>query len=110
MHRTDLGEIFQLVSGFEKDPVITRYIRSINIYIFPCLNPDGYEYTRSKPNPQVRLWRKNRSPQKCIRSPWGGRRCCAGVDLNRNFDFHWAGLLSFDLSLLLLLHSLSSFF
>uniref|UniRef100_A0A1I8ENU6 Peptidase_M14 domain-containing protein n=2 Tax=Wuchereria bancrofti TaxID=6293 RepID=A0A1I8ENU6_WUCBA len=87
---TALYFINQLVSGFEKDPVITRYIRSINIYIFPCLNPDGYEYTRSKPNPQVRLWRKNRSPQKCIRSPWGGRRCCAGVDLNRNFDFHWA--------------------
>lgn len=53
LHRTDLGEIFQLVSGFGKDPVITRYLRSINIYIFPCLNPDGYEYTRSKPNPQV---------------------------------------------------------
>uniref|UniRef100_A0A1I7VJ24 Peptidase_M14 domain-containing protein n=1 Tax=Loa loa TaxID=7209 RepID=A0A1I7VJ24_LOALO len=87
---TALYFINQLVSGFEVDPVITRYVRSINIYIFPCLNPDGYEYTRSKPNPQVRLWRKNRSPQKCIRSSWGGRRCCAGVDLNRNFDFHWA--------------------
>ncbi|VBB32832.1 unnamed protein product [Acanthocheilonema viteae] len=87
---TALYFINQLVSGFGKDPVITRYLRSINIYIFPCLNPDGYEYTRSKPNPQVRLWRKNRSPQKCIRSPWGGRRCCEGVDLNRNFDFHWA--------------------
>ncbi|VDN00014.1 unnamed protein product, partial [Onchocerca ochengi] len=38
----------------------------------------------------VRLWRKNRSPQKCFRSAWGGHRCCEGVDLNRNFDFHWA--------------------
>uniref|UniRef100_A0A915Q061 ShKT domain-containing protein n=1 Tax=Setaria digitata TaxID=48799 RepID=A0A915Q061_9BILA len=87
---TALYFINQLVSGFGKDPIITRYIKSINIYIFPCLNPDGYEYTRSKPNPQVRLWRKNRSPQKCVRSQWGGRRCCQGVDLNRNFDFHWA--------------------
>ncbi|CAG9540232.1 unnamed protein product [Cercopithifilaria johnstoni] len=87
---TALYFINQLVSGFGNDPVITRYLKSLNIYIFPCLNPDGYEYTRSKPNPQVRLWRKNRSPQKCVRSPWGGRRCCEGVDLNRNFDFHWA--------------------
>uniref|UniRef100_A0A0R3RXS1 ShKT domain-containing protein n=1 Tax=Elaeophora elaphi TaxID=1147741 RepID=A0A0R3RXS1_9BILA len=87
---TALYFINQLVSGFGKDPIITRYLRSLNIYIFPCLNPDGYEYTRSKPNPQVRLWRKNRSPQKCIHSSWGGRRCCEGVDLNRNFDFHWA--------------------
>ncbi|KAM3720854.1 putative carboxypeptidase suro-1 [Dirofilaria immitis] len=87
---TALYFINQLVSGFGNDPVITRYLKSVNIYIFPCVNPDGYEYTRSEPNPQVRLWRKNRSPQKCIRTTWGGRRCCKGVDLNRNFDFHWA--------------------
>uniref|UniRef100_A0A8R1TN74 Peptidase_M14 domain-containing protein n=2 Tax=Onchocerca TaxID=6281 RepID=A0A8R1TN74_ONCVO len=87
---TALYFINQLVAGFGKDPVITRYLKSLNIYIFPCLNPDGYEYTRSEPIPQVRLWRKNRSPQKCFRSAWGGHRCCEGVDLNRNFDFHWA--------------------
>ncbi|KAJ1363500.1 hypothetical protein KIN20_023385 [Parelaphostrongylus tenuis] len=56
----------------------------------PCLNPDGYEYTRLSPNPSVRLWRKNRSPEKCHRSLWGGEKCCKGVDLNRNFKFHWA--------------------
>uniref|UniRef100_A0AC35GJP4 ShKT domain-containing protein n=1 Tax=Panagrolaimus sp. PS1159 TaxID=55785 RepID=A0AC35GJP4_9BILA len=38
----------------------------------------------------IRLWRKNRSPEKCANSVWGGLRCCQGVDLNRNFNFYWA--------------------
>uniref|UniRef100_A0A915BD14 ShKT domain-containing protein n=1 Tax=Parascaris univalens TaxID=6257 RepID=A0A915BD14_PARUN len=87
---TALFFINQLVSGYGSNDRITEFINEINIFIFPCLNPDGYEYTRSEPSPQVRLWRKNRSPQKCVRSLWGGRRCCEGVDLNRNFDFHWS--------------------
>ncbi|KAE9419065.1 hypothetical protein Angca_005111, partial [Angiostrongylus cantonensis] len=87
---TALYFINQLVSGYGKDDTITHYVNSLNFYVMPCLNPDGYEYTRSSPNPSVRLWRKNRSPEKCHRSLWGGEKCCKGVDLNRNFKFHWA--------------------
>ncbi|VDK46562.1 unnamed protein product [Anisakis simplex] len=87
---TALYFINQLVSGYGTNNRITNFIDKLNIFIFPCLNPDGYEYTRSEPSPMVRLWRKNRSPQKCVRSLWGGKRCCEGVDLNRNFDFHWS--------------------
>jgi len=50
---------------------------TIDIYIVPCLNPDGYEWSRTN----TRLWRKNR------RLPSGGN--CYGVDLNRNFEFKW---------------------
>lgn len=50
-----------------------------DIYILPLVNPDGYEYSRTKD----RLWRKTRS------NPGRGR--CAGVDLNRNFGFKWGG-------------------
>ncbi|VDM61390.1 unnamed protein product [Angiostrongylus costaricensis] len=87
---TALYFINQLVSGYGKDDTITHYVNSLNFYVMPCLNPDGYEFTRSSPNPSVRLWRKNRSPEKCHRSLWGGEKCCKGVDLNRNFKFHWA--------------------
>ncbi|RCN30960.1 shTK domain protein [Ancylostoma caninum] len=87
---TALYFINQLVSGYGKDDTITHYVNSLTFYVMPCLNPDGYEYTRSSPNPSVRLWRKNRSPEKCHRSLWGGEKCCQGVDLNRNFKFHWA--------------------
>ncbi|CAM6006025.1 unnamed protein product [Sphagnum balticum] len=55
-------------------------------YIAPVINPDGYEYSHSSTNPDVRLWRKNRSPMVCTFNA-----CCQGVDLNRNFDFHWGG-------------------
>ncbi|VDL84777.1 unnamed protein product [Nippostrongylus brasiliensis] len=87
---TALYFINQLVSGYGKDDTITHYVNNLNFYVLPCLNPDGYEFTRSSPNPSVRLWRKNRSPEKCHRSLWGGEKCCQGVDLNRNFKFHWA--------------------
>lgn len=40
--------------------------------VLPLVNPDGYEYSRTK----NRMWRKNR------RNPYG-------VDLNRNWDHRW---------------------
>lgn len=48
-------------------------LHDIDIYVVPCVNPDGYEITRNKD----RLWRKTLSRH--------GR--CFGVDLNRNFPF-----------------------
>ncbi|CAF0797465.1 unnamed protein product [Didymodactylos carnosus] len=50
-----------------------------NIYMIPLLNPDGYEYAQT----ERRMWRKNRSPN--IESHYN----CKGVDLNRNFGYHW---------------------
>ena len=44
----------QLVSGYGKDEIITYYLNNLDFYIVPCLNPDGYEYTRSSPIPSVR--------------------------------------------------------
>lgn len=87
---TALYFINQLVSEYGKDAQITNYVDTLDFYIVPCLNPDGYEYTRTSPIPTVRLWRKNRSPELCRPSLWGGEKCCRGVDLNRNFRFHWA--------------------
>ncbi|KAI6208447.1 hypothetical protein M3Y96_00116300 [Aphelenchoides besseyi] len=34
--------------------------------------------------------RKNRGAQVCRKDHWRRDRCCSGVDLNRNFDFHWS--------------------
>uniref|UniRef100_A0A914ZBR2 Peptidase M14 carboxypeptidase A domain-containing protein n=1 Tax=Panagrolaimus superbus TaxID=310955 RepID=A0A914ZBR2_9BILA len=87
---TALFIINQLIGGYGKDPTITHYMNNLNFLIIPCLNSDGYEYSRSSFSPDIRLWRKNRSPEKCANSVWGGLRCCQGVDLNRNFNFYWA--------------------
>ena len=51
--------------------------RGIDFYILPLVNPDGYEYSRTKD----RLWRKNRRRHLGFR----------GIDLNRNWGFKWGG-------------------
>ena len=51
--------------------------KKFTYYIAPILNPDGYEYSRTND----RMWRKNRAPNPM--------KWCRGVDLNRNWDFHW---------------------
>ncbi|VDN59005.1 unnamed protein product [Dracunculus medinensis] len=87
---TALYFVNELVSGYENDALITKYLNLLDFYIFPCVNPDGYEFTRTDQyDPAIRFWRKNRSPQKCFAHN-GSQFCCKGVDLNRNFDFHFA--------------------
>eukprot|EP00727_Mastigamoeba_balamuthi_P006002 m51a1_g2020 putative mast cell carboxypeptidase a (537) ;mRNA; r:1286327-1288222 len=47
------------------------------VYVVPCYNPDGYEYSRT----HNRLWRKNRGLVNGT---------AVGIDLNRNWDDgHW---------------------
>ncbi|KHN76630.1 Carboxypeptidase A2 [Toxocara canis] len=79
----------KLISQYGVDPQITSYVDTLNFYIIPVANPDGYEYSRSDISPQTRFWRKNRGQQICKKDRWRRERCCGGVDLNRNFDFHW---------------------
>ncbi len=55
------------------DPELERSLESSSIYMVPCLNPDGYEYSRE----HFSFWRKNR------RVNHDGT---IGVDLNRNFS------------------------
>jgi len=65
--------INELVNNYEKNKGI---VDNLNIHILPMANPDGYEYSRQSD----RYWRKNR-----VRNSNG----CYGVDLNRNWGFHW---------------------
>lgn len=85
---TALFHIHQLTSR-KDEPAIKKLFEEMTFVIIPCVNPDGYEFSRSSNNPHVRLWRKNRSAVKCRKDIWGRNRCCRGVDLNRNFDFHF---------------------
>lgn len=36
------------------------------------------------------MWRKNRRPTKCKINRFGNQVCCVGVDLNRNFEWHFS--------------------
>jgi len=64
-----------LTSNYASDPAIRNLVNTREIYVVPCLNPDGYVYCHD----QGRDWRKNRRY-----FPEFGTY---GVDLNRN----WGG-------------------
>jgi len=61
-----------VLENLETDPTLQTYLNESTIYMVPCANPDGYEYSRN----HFSFWRKNR------RQNADGTY---GVDLNRNF-------------------------
>jgi len=67
----------QLVKAFKEEPsdCKDKGVLSVDWYVAPLINPDGYEYTHTN----QRYWRKNRS-----NAPSGSS--CRGVDLNRNWN------------------------
>lgn len=58
------------------DPAVQNLAQTINWYIVPVFNVDGFAYSHDV----NRLWRKTRYPHAHL---------CYGTDANRNFDFHW---------------------
>ncbi|XP_022229566.1 carboxypeptidase B [Drosophila obscura] len=71
---TALNCIYQLTERHTRNMEVLRKLRFI---IVPLVNPDGYEYSRTK-NPN---WRKNRRPHKSTKF--------VGTDCNRNYDIFW---------------------
>ncbi|XP_039894308.1 carboxypeptidase B2 [Simochromis diagramma] len=67
------------LSFYQQNSEITRILDSMDVYVLPVMNPDGYKYTWTAI--KRRWWRKNRSISKS--------GFCVGVDLNRNFDVDW---------------------
>ncbi|MBI4723250.1 MAG: T9SS type A sorting domain-containing protein [Candidatus Stahlbacteria bacterium] len=59
-----------LTKAYGVDTHITDVVNSREIWIVPCVNPDGYRYSYDQGN---EWWRKN-------------RRTPEGVDLNRNYN------------------------
>ncbi|VDM46354.1 unnamed protein product, partial [Toxocara canis] len=85
---TALYFVDQLVTNYGIDERITNYVNKLNIYVFPILNPDGFEFSLTSDEALIRHWRKNRAPENCTgRLGNRGGICCVGVDLNRNYDF-----------------------
>jgi hypothetical protein len=80
---TEIGMrlIYSLAENYGKDSKITDLLDTVDVWVIPVANPDGYEYTFTTD----RLWTKN------LRDNDGdGQITIAdGVNLNRNFDAHW---------------------
>jgi Zinc carboxypeptidase. len=61
---------------------VKALMEQINIIIFPCVNPDGRNF--SQRGVANAMWRKNRDPADSSGDP-----SKIGVDINRNQDFLW---------------------
>ncbi|KAH8380025.1 hypothetical protein KR009_008539 [Drosophila setifemur] len=72
---TALNCIYQLTERYTRNIEVLRKLRFI---IVPLVNPDGYEYSRTK----NLNWRKNRRPHKASK--------LVGTDCNRNYDIFWS--------------------
>lgn len=62
-----------IIDNYRSNPRLTNILTRNTLYMVPCLNPDGFEYSRR----HFSFWRKNR------RDNGDGT---FGVDLNRNFS------------------------
>jgi hypothetical protein len=72
-HELSIEFIDYLLNNHDNNPEIFEILSQNTLYIVPCLNPDGFEYSRK----HFSFWRKNR------RNNGDGT---FGVDLNRNFS------------------------
>ena len=72
-HELALEFIKHVAENQDVNPVLEKALQESTLYMVPCLNPDGYEYSRK----HFSFWRKNR------RKNHDGT---IGVDLNRNFS------------------------
>lgn len=71
-----------LAQNYATNTEVKDLVDNREIWIVPCLNPDGFEHSYTT----YRYWRKNRRDLA-----WSS---AFGVDLNRNFDFHWGNVLA----------------
>ncbi len=72
--------MYSLLEGYNSNPAIQWLVDHTEIYIIPCVNPDGYYYNQQQYPQGGGMWRKNRRNN-------GGN--IFGVDLNRNYGHHW---------------------
>jgi hypothetical protein len=68
-----------LCEQYALDTRVKSLVDAREIYIIPCVNPDGWEYNRTTNSSGGGLWRKNR---RTIGAN-------IGVDLNRNYSTDW---------------------
>jgi len=62
-----------ILEHIEYEPILNTILDKSTLYMVPCANPDGFEYSRN----HFSFWRKNR--RKNLDGSYG-------VDLNRNFE------------------------
>ncbi|KAI1268415.1 zinc carboxypeptidase [Xylariaceae sp. FL1019] len=72
---------YQLINTYRNnDTVVQAVLDNHDFYIFPIVNPDGFNYTQTND----RLWRKNRQRRYGLSA--------VGTDPYRNWPYQWDGV------------------
>ena len=71
-HELAIGFVKHILENMDYDPTIQYVLQRTTLYLIPCMNPDGLEFSRN----HYSFWRKNKRVNE---------DGSLGVDLNRNF-------------------------
>ena len=77
-----LDIIWQLLYGYANNAAFASWVDGLEIYVIPCLNPDGRYFCDTVSS----NWRKNGRDNNRSGTMTDGTD---GVDLNRNSSFYW---------------------
>jgi carboxypeptidase T len=77
--------IKRLVTGYGTDTRMTEWLELYEIYVIPVINVDGHYIVTQNLDPR---WRKN---ARGATDDWESVSYPMGIDLNRNYDFNFAG-------------------
>lgn len=72
--------MWHILENYNTDKDIKTLVNSTELYIVPCVNPDGYVYNQTTNPSGGGMWRKNRK---------NNGNGTYGVDINRNYGFQW---------------------
>ncbi len=72
--------MWHLLENYATDPEVKTLVNSTELFIVPCVNPDGYIFNQVTTPNGGGMWRKNRK---------NNGNGTIGVDLNRNYGFKW---------------------
>lgn len=74
--------MWYMLENYGTDPEVTFLVDNTEMYFVPMINPDGYRFNELNSPGGGGMHRKNRNTV----SGGGGN---SGVDLNRNYSYHW---------------------
>jgi len=74
--------MWYVLENYNSDKEVKTLLNSSEIYILPCVNPDGYVYNATTNPTGGGMWRKNRH---------NNGNGTYGVDNNRNYGYGWGG-------------------
>lgn len=74
--------MWYVLENYDSNNEIKTLLNSSEIYIMPCINPDGYVYNATASPAGGSMWRKNRH---------NNGNGSFGVDNNRNYSYLWGG-------------------